>query len=157
MFALVKVLKASAYWQKAYLSSELRDIFSKAPAIVPVDAQKTDNKRKPIHEDDICPICFMEFEHGFKDTVYCKVACGNNVHQECFDQWAASRKRSAAPVTCPFCRSNFYGDGPPGAVSIDSVVQREVNEEGYHNVAADLGISGQRGIVKCISCSDITC
>ncbi|KIW05278.1 hypothetical protein, variant 3 [Verruconis gallopava] len=146
LFVLVRVLKATNYWQRAYLASELREIFSKAPPIVPVDAERCDNDRKPIHEEDTCPICFMEFQDGLEGTVYCKAACGNNIHKECFDQWAASRKRSAAPVTCPFCRSRWIdADGSQGRISIDMLKQRSINSEGYINVAQDLGISTQRG------------
>jgi hypothetical protein len=164
LFALVRILKAADYWQKAYLSSELQTIFDNAPPIVPVDAEKTDSNRKPIHDDDTCPICFMEFENGHEGTVFCKAACGNNIHKgtfcsasnlqvlansvtECFDQWAASRKRSAAPVTCPFCRSRWAnGDGAGGTVSMNIVSQRSATGEGYVNVAEELGISTQRGI-----------
>jgi hypothetical protein len=81
IFVLVRVLKASNWWQKAYLSSELHEIFAHAPSIVPVDAEKTNNNRKPIHEDDTCPICFMEFENGERGTVYCQTSCGNNIHK----------------------------------------------------------------------------
>ena len=157
------MLKASDYWQRAYLSSELRTIFEHAPPIVPVDAASTDNNRKPISRDDSCPICFMEFE-GDEGTVYCKAACGNNIHKgkeapessnvrtcadrlsECFDQWAASRRRSGAAVSCPFCRSKWAAsDGPQGRVSMDTISQRQTTGEGYINVAEELGISTQRG------------
>jgi hypothetical protein len=144
LFALSRVLRApeNLQYQLALLPSELREIFSKAPPINPVDADTADKNRKPICEDDNCPICFIEFENGFEDTVYCKAACGNNVHKECFEQWAESRRRSSAPVTCPFCRSNWAA-GEEDAVK---KVKRGVKtSEGYVNVAEQLGVSTQRG------------
>jgi hypothetical protein len=144
LFTLSRVLRApeNLQYQLALLPSELREIFSQAPPINPVDADTADKNRKPICDEDNCPICFMEFENGFEDTVYCKAACGNNVHKECFEQWAESRRRSSAPVTCPFCRSNWAA-GEEDAVK---KVKRGVKtSEGYVNVAEQLGVSTQRG------------
>ena len=144
IFALVRVLKApdGLYYQRAFLKSELREIFANAPPIAPIDPDKADNSRKPISEDDTCPICFMEFENGHEGAVYCKAACGNNIHKECFDQWAASRQRSAAPVTCPFCRSKWVGNLE---ATMQTVKQGVVGPDGYVNVAAQVGVSTQRG------------
>ena len=157
------MLKAADYWQRAYLSSELRAIFEHAPPIVLVDADKSDGHRKPIGDGDSCAICFMEFE-GEEGTVYCKAACGNNLHKgalnivtsyiqlqayvlaECFNQWAASRRRSGAKSSCPYCRSLWLtADGPQGSVSIETISQREATGEGYVNIAEELGMSTQRG------------
>ncbi|KAE9968939.1 hypothetical protein BLS_005601 [Venturia inaequalis] len=143
LFSLSRVLRArgNLTYQLALLPSELREIFAKAPPINPVDADTADKNRKQISDDDNCPICFMEFDHGFEDTVYCKAACGNNVHKECFDQWAASRRQSSAPVTCPLCRSNWVS----GEEDVVKKVQRGVKtSEGYVNVAEQLGVSTTR-------------
>ncbi|TID15600.1 Glutathione reductase [Venturia nashicola] len=144
LFSLSRVLRAreNLTYQLALLPSELREIFAGAPPINPVDVDTTDKNRKPICDDDNCPICFMEFDDGFEDTVYCKAACGNNVHKECFDQWAASRKKSSASVTCPFCRSNWAF----GEEDVVKKVKRGVKtSEGYVNVAEQLGVSTTRG------------
>lgn len=49
-----------------------------------------DGKRKAIDGD--CPICFMEFEPAREEIAWCRVACGNNIHKACFDQWAATQR-----------------------------------------------------------------
>jgi hypothetical protein len=146
VFSLVRVLRApeSLQYQLSFLKAELRTIFAQAPPIVPVNAtdSETNSNRKPISRDDNCPICFSEFEHGHKDTVFCKAACGNNIHNECMEQWAASRNRNSAPVTCPFCRSNWTEDED----TVKAVVKSgSVNAEGYVNVGSELGLPTQRG------------
>lgn len=50
--------------------------------------EDTPGKRKPIEGD--CPICFMEFDSQTEEIVWCKTACGNNIHKTCFDRWAAT-------------------------------------------------------------------
>jgi hypothetical protein len=147
LFALVRVLRAPAHlqFQLAFLEPELREIFGKAPSILPIDVtdSETSRNRKSISPDDNCPICFMEFEQGYEDTVFCKAVCGNNIHKECMEQWSASRNRNSAPVTCPYCRNNW--------VERDSDVMKTVakfgavNEEGYVNVASELGLPTSRG------------
>jgi hypothetical protein len=163
LFALVRVLKARDYWQKAYLASELRTIFEHAPPIVPVDAYKiSDSNRKPLDDENPCAVCFEPMEN-LKDLKFCHI-CGNNLHKgtwtllftshghtniipECFQQWELSRQRSAAPVTCPYCRSRWAtGNGPQGSVDMNVVSQRSTSGEGYVNVAEELGLSTQRGM-----------
>jgi hypothetical protein len=56
-----------------------------------------DGNRKPVEGD--CPICFMEFESK-EEIVWCKAACGNNIHKKCFDQWAATSAESG--VRCVY-------------------------------------------------------
>jgi hypothetical protein len=144
VYVLSQVLKVTAplEWQLAFVSSELREIFENAPPIPTddVEADSGDGKRKPI--EDECPICCMEFEVGKEEIVYCKAACGNNIHKHCFEQWATAKKGSRGGVTCPFCRTAWAGD--------EDMVKKiakggKVNEEGYVNVASHLGLSGRRG------------
>lgn len=144
LFALSRVLRAreNLQYQLALLPSELREIFDKSP-IDPVDADTADKNRKTICDEDNCPICFMEFENGFEDAVYCKAACGNNIHKECFERWAASRRGSSALVTCPFCRSKWASEEEDVAKKVKRGVQ---TSEGYVNVAEQLGISTHRGM-----------
>lgn len=141
---LNRTLKAPRHlqYQLAFVSSELREIFAKAPAI-PSEAASTEDKdgrRKPLEDD--CPICCCEFEPTKEEIVYCKAACGNNIHKECFNQWAATKH---GEVTCPFCRSPWQQD-------LDESLARKhaksgkVNAEGYVNVADQLGISRERGL-----------
>jgi hypothetical protein len=41
----------------------------------------------------------MEFEPK-EEIVWCKAACGNNIHKKCFDQWAATSAESG--VRCVY-------------------------------------------------------
>lgn len=126
-------------YQLALLRSELREIFAKAPPIPSADAATESSNRKPLEGD--CPICCMEFKPEEEKIVYCKAACGNNIHEVCFSQWKASK--NGGTVTCPFCRMPWQGED----VSVQTVAEKgEVNYEGYVNVAEQLGLSGVRGM-----------
>lgn len=131
-------------YQLALLSRELRQIFAAAPPIG-IDGDKKasaqDPNRKQIEGD--CPICFSPFE-GAEDTVYCRATCGQNMHKECFQMWATTKRQSARDaVTCPMCRSPWEGD--------EDMVKKIQNTgvagaDGYVNVADQLGISRRRGM-----------
>jgi hypothetical protein len=143
VYAMCRVLHAPQHlqYQLALVPSELRQIFAQAPPIPSVDAEKTDNKRKPVTSEDDCPICCMPFEPDGEEIVYCKAACGNNVHAECFNTWAATKKRERAKVTCPFCRTPWQeSEGEVAKVAAGG----HVNSEGYVNVASQLGLEGRR-------------
>lgn len=139
-----KVLNApfNLTYQLALLSSELRDIFASAPPIESPEAAAEDGdggQRKPIEGD--CPICFSGLSEEREAVVWCRAECGQNMHQECFETWARS-KGSGGKVTCPMCRSEWEGD--TGAVSRVEK-GRGTENEGYVNVADQLGISQIRG------------
>lgn len=69
---------------------ELHDIFASAPAPASSEASTSSpSNRKEVSGD--CPICFTEFESETEDIVWCRAACGNNLHQNCFEQWAKSQ------------------------------------------------------------------
>jgi hypothetical protein len=69
-------------------------------------------KRKPIDGD--CPICVFEMSAD-EDLVWCKAACGQNFHAECFAQW--KRSRVGQRVTCVYCRTPWQEDAaPPGSL-----------------------------------------
>ena len=96
---LHQVLKAPPHleYQLAFLSTELHEIFARSPlpsarasgAGADADADAPSN-RKPVEGD--CPICFMPFEpDDGEDVVWCRAACGNNIHRACFEQWATSQ------------------------------------------------------------------
>ena len=141
--AMCRVLHAPEHlqYQLALVASELREIFQKAPPIPTADASTTDSNRKPCSPDEDCPICCMPFEPEKEEIVFCKAACGNNVHKECFDQWAATKTAQRAKVTCPFCRTPWQGDSE----TVRKLVQEgNVNAEGYVNIASQLGLSGRR-------------
>lgn len=123
-YVMHRVLKAPAEleYQLAFLTSELQEIFSRAPlpsaesgqvkdrgsasdGSGDVEGEKgegkeeeerdkaTGTKRKSTDGCD-CPICFMPFEEEEMrsgDVVWCRAACGNNVHRACFEQWAEAQ------------------------------------------------------------------
>jgi len=144
---MVNVLKAreDLAYQLAFLSTELAEIFSNAP-VTPQSSDKaveslttdTGGSRKPIEGD--CPVCVMEFEDSEKaeDILWCKAACGQNIHRHCFEQWAKSKPGT---VKCVYCRTAWKGDEDTvRKINMDG----KVNAEGYVNVASALGISEHR-------------
>lgn len=155
LYVLSRVLRApfEYVYQLALLSSELREIFANAPPPPPASGEEEgggsgdgDGRRKPVEGD--CPICFCEMEaEGGEPVVWCRAACGQNIHKGCFETWAATKRRQAAgggkaEVTCPYCRSVWEGDGD----MIKKIERNGVrNAEGYVNVASQLGISTERG------------
>ncbi|EGZ76744.1 hypothetical protein NEUTE2DRAFT_51195 [Neurospora tetrasperma FGSC 2509] len=151
IYVLARVLRAKYeyVYQLALLSCELEDIFSNAPPIVEDGDSLTtgegDKRRKPIEGD--CPICFNEMEvHKPEEIVWCRAACGQNVHKECFEMWAATKRKQAggskADVTCPYCRSVWEGDDD----LIKMIKKGRPTSEGYVNVADQLGISQHSSI-----------
>jgi hypothetical protein len=147
LYVMSRVLRArfDLVYQLALLSTELVEIFAGAPPIeVGEDAEKPedDKNRKPAEGD--CPICFMPFEET-DGIVYCRATCGNNIHKECFEMWASTKrqnKNGPDKVTCPMCRTPWQGDDEMvKAIRNTGVVGRD----GYVNVADQLGISTARG------------
>lgn len=164
VYVLAKVLRArfEYVYQLALLSAELREIFAGAPPVLASgdggdggdggDAGNGGGRRKPVEGD--CPICFCEMEAkgtGAESVVWCRAACGQNVHKGCFETWAATKRRQPGgggngEVTCPYCRSVWEGDA-----EMVKTIERsgKPNAEGYVNVASQLGISTQRGEFLC--------
>ncbi|OTA99609.1 hypothetical protein M426DRAFT_325001 [Hypoxylon sp. CI-4A] len=144
IYVLSRVLRAKfeLVYQLALLSTELKEIFQNAPPIDaedPSDPSTTDKNRKALEGD--CPICFMPFEDA-EETVYCRATCGQNIHAECFQMWANTKRRSGIDqVTCPMCRTPWQtDDGKPKKVKNTGVV----GHDGYVNVADQLGVSRRR-------------
>ncbi|KAH3399672.1 hypothetical protein KXV40_005157, partial [Aspergillus fumigatus] len=142
-YVLINALKAPAHlqYQLAFLSSELREMYQSSPLSSQKEQSEDNNgKRKPIEGD--CPICFMELEPEKDEIVWCRAACGNNVHKACFRQWAATQ--NAQGVRCVYCRSAWE----TGSSELDLKQLTKdgyVNEEGYVNVGHLLGMPGERG------------
>jgi hypothetical protein len=139
---MVNVLKArkDLGYQLALLTTELAEIFANAP-VTPQsgDSTSTDTggHRKPIEGD--CPVCVMEFE-AQDDVIWCKGACGNNVHRQCFEQWAKSKP---GETRCVYCRTPWKGD-EESVKRIAKGGAGVLNGEGYVNVGSELGLSGER-------------
>ncbi|KAL5340029.1 hypothetical protein BJX70DRAFT_397265 [Aspergillus crustosus] len=148
-YVLVKVLNAPTHlqYQLAFLTTELREIYEKSPLRQVKDKAEdhdTDGKRKPVEGD--CPICFTEFEPETESIVWCRAACGNNIHKTCFQQWAATQ--NAQGVRCVYCRAPWETQDADGKVDIDLqqlLSQGRIGADGYVNVAGQLGLSGERG------------
>ncbi|KAL4870704.1 hypothetical protein BDV12DRAFT_165634 [Aspergillus spectabilis] len=147
-YVLVKVLKAPTHlqYQLAFLSNELREIYENSPLRQVKDKTEdhdADGKRKPVEGD--CPICFMEFEPDKEAIMWCRAACGNNIHKTCFQQWAATQ--NARGIRCVYCRTPWQNQDSDGKVDVDLqqlLTQGQVGEDGYVNVAGQLGLSGER-------------
>lgn len=142
---MINVLKAPEHlsYQLALLSTELTEIFSAAPVTPQSQPQgstvvdtSVPGKRKPVEGD--CPVCVMEFEEG-DDIVWCKAACGNNIHQECFRKWSLASKGKG--VKCVYCRMNWIED-KPSKNSLNKAGEK--NDEGYVNIGAQLGLDSER-------------
>lgn len=142
IYVLVKVLKVPEYlrYQTSLLTTELVDIFDKAGPLPAdkVDENDKDGKRKPIEGD--CPICCCDMEPEAEKIVWCKAACGNNLHKTCFDQWAASKRGGRVP--CPYCRTPWETHDPQSMKGLKD--QGKVGRDGYVNIASGLGLSGLR-------------
>lgn len=147
VYALHTVLRAPEHlvYQLALITEELEEIFAKAPAI-PTDAvsdaeadPSIKSNRKAIEADSECPICYMEMTAGGDELVWCKAACGNNMHKSCFDQWASSQRGQT--VKCVYCRTPWEMDKKD---LVKAQREGQVNREGYVNVAEQFGMSGQR-------------
>ncbi|KAK0353726.1 hypothetical protein LTR91_019270 [Friedmanniomyces endolithicus] len=145
-YVLSRVLRAPAQleYQLALTSAELREIFAKAPPLPSETAEKgeeKDGRRKAVEGE--CPICCVDFEpESGEAVVYCKAACGNNIHADCFKQWAATKGRGLVP--CPFCRTPWQVENAGEGAAKDVAREGPRNGEGYVNVAAQLGLSGRR-------------
>jgi hypothetical protein len=48
---------------------------------------------------------------GQEKVVFC-MSCGNNVHEECFRRWAASKRQKGMTVTCVWCRAPWSSTDP---------------------------------------------
>lgn len=84
IYVLHHVLKAPEHlkYQKAFLSSELKELFDAAPPL-PAQAVKDDSKdgkRKDVEGD--CPVCFTAFDED-ESVSWCRSSCGNNIHTVC--------------------------------------------------------------------------
>ncbi|KAJ0414964.1 RING finger domain protein [Aspergillus carlsbadensis] len=147
-YVLVKVLRAPTHlqYQLAFLSTELSEIYENSPlrhVKEKAEEPETDGKRKPVEGD--CPICFMEFAPDKEIIIWCRAACGNNVHANCFHKWAATQ--NSRGVRCVYCRSPWQVEDADGKVEMDLEqlrTQGEVGEDGYVNVASQMGMSGER-------------
>lgn len=151
-YVLLHVLKAPTQlqYQLAFISSELREIKAGAPVNWNNEshppAENNKGNRKPIEGD--CPICFQEMVETEEPIVWCKTSCGNNLHKECQDKWAAATGRSS-DVRCVYCRAVWENDTPNLSPESLRSLRDDVdnlNTEGYVNLASQFGLSGKRDL-----------
>lgn len=136
--ALIIILKAPVYlqYQLAFLSEELEQIFANAPVTRAPDLSEheaatasTKVSRKPI--DGECPICVFDMEVG-EEIVWCKAACGQNFHRECFEQWRRSKK--GGRVTCVYCRSEWEDEGFKQQTAVNKLKDSAPKIGSYKNI-----------------------
>ncbi|KAJ9640248.1 hypothetical protein H2204_003473 [Knufia peltigerae] len=145
VYAMHTVLKAPEHlqYQRGLLTSELEEIFARAPPIpsevgsAADDSSTTKGNRKPTEGE--CPICYMDLEPKNNRLVWCKAQCGHNLHRSCFDQWVASMP--GKEVRCVYCRATWEVDvGDADAVKKAG----QPGADGYVNVADQFGMSTAR-------------
>ena len=146
IYVLANVLKVreDLAYQLAFLKEELIEVLGAAPLpnATGCESGGANDKRKPIDSD--CPICFMAMEpESHDELLWCKASCGQNVHRECFEQWAKSSNAANGQVRCVYCRAVWEGDED----SVRRILQAgggTIGNEGYVNVGEQLGLSGRR-------------
>ena len=82
-------------------SKELHEIFAAAPA--PASSETSASSDAPSNRKEAsgdCPICFTEFEADRDEIVWCRAKCGNNLHRDCFEQWA--RSQAGKEIRCVY-------------------------------------------------------
>lgn len=107
LYVLARALRVRFSVSLPCYPPELVEIFQHAPPIQVGDSAENpeeNRNRKPVEGN--CPICFLII-HG--DTVFCRAMCGQNIHTDCFEMWAAT-KGAENTVTCPMCRTPWQGD-----------------------------------------------
>ncbi|KAH5733575.1 hypothetical protein HBI17_206500 [Parastagonospora nodorum] len=77
--------------------------------------KKLQNVRKPLEGE--CSICHEEFDPCKGDIAFCQGSCGQNIHNECIQQW--SRTQRAGSTTCPMCRKPWVM-GAEDLITLDS-------------------------------------
>ena len=167
LFIYLKVLQipqeSHIWYQKALLTSELAEIFDRAPPapnaaaladrhVQEAYAQATGTsssqpsssqgkgkaKRKELGPEEDCAICYEPLcGKGSESLTWCD-ACGNALHSQCFAEWARSTSGS---VTCVYCRKPWPNVTMKDKAS--SAGERE-RSEGYLNLANIAGISTTR-------------
>lgn len=95
--------------------------------------------RRPLSDDDDCPICCEEMGAGDPGaTDWCR-SCKNNVHTQCIGKWLGVKAAAGEPATCPMCRAGWHtgGGGRRGGGAGARVAAGPARPEGgYVNLAS---------------------
>lgn len=118
--------------QKALLSCELSSIFENSPITQDLLFDFAEDSHPGVRKavDGDCPVCVLEFEDG-EDLVWCKAACGQNVHADCFDQYKKSQASSYSPLRCVYCRSDWVEDMVDSG-SYAEAIKRDAPKVGHY-------------------------
>lgn len=128
LFVYLRVLKLKSdnplVWQKALLTHEVQEVLSTASVadqsvlacarvrqkyeeLHSKDGKSASTSQRPIEGD--CPICYEPLEEGTEAVVFCHT-CGNNIHEQCFQNWSRTKKHSHDQVTCVYCRTPWQAE-----------------------------------------------
>eukprot|EP00850_Spirogloea_muscicola_P000502 SM000002S05582 [mRNA] locus=s2:992640:994817:+ [translate_table: standard] len=166
LFVMLRVLKVSqdnpCIWQKALLADEVASLLLNNESSAELAGLRASTgvlerfqalngastsavsgaappSAAPRKLEGDCPICYEPLANDSgqpkEPVVSCKV-CGNNVHRDCFQHWKSSK--TAAGVTCIFCRSPWQDEETQPGVSGTLPVARNVFQAraaGYINLA----------------------
>lgn len=141
LFVLIKILRVPQenplLWQLSLVDSEVqqilqgrfrREIVKPKPKTSIKKDKVNEIERKPIEEDEPCPICQEEMINDISSTTYCKVGCGNSMHIKCMIVWAEHRQSIGESVTCPLCRADW------GVNALRDLKQIKQNKKKPNNV-----------------------
>ncbi|GLI69332.1 hypothetical protein VaNZ11_013918 [Volvox africanus] len=70
-----------------------------------------------------CPICYENLVAsggGSAEAITFCTSCGNNMHKDCFERWAASKRSGGQTVTCVYCRAPWKTAAGGGGTAGDS-------------------------------------
>lgn len=147
VYCLHIVLKASheLACQTALLACELQSIFANAPVTTEINFKLAEQAhpgvRKPLEGND-CPVCMFEFEPEEK-VVWCKAACGQNIHEDCFMQW---KKTNFDTVKCVYCRTPWIEGNTTAA---EALLANAKDVRGWMNIAGsaayDMAVAAEVG------------
>lgn len=102
--------------------------------------------RRPLSDDDDCPICCEEMGTGDPGaTDWCR-SCKNNVHTQCIGKWLGVKVAAGEPATCPMCRAGWHtgGEGRRGGGGAPRAAAAAARPEGgYVNLASVLEAHAQ--------------
>lgn len=60
-------------------------------------------QRKPLEVGDTCPICYEDMDASKENITFCKLVCGNNVHDVCMKRYLAHTRKTE----CVLCRGKW--------------------------------------------------
>ncbi|KAF7896292.1 hypothetical protein EAF00_006306 [Botryotinia globosa] len=153
-------LPAPLRYQTTFLEAELRCMMGdEIDWMGPVSTDKFCT-RKSVEEQETCSIC-LENLIDHDSTAWCRGQCGKNFHKKCIWIWAETNFQDGQPdITCGNCRAPWIWVGhelsflietawnlqygidykEAGYRSLSELLDRDVGEEGYFNVAEFVGI-----------------